>query len=67
MRKKNGGRSREGVILGESDHVLLEFLILKKTKAECSCTYTLDFNKLRKMIGKIAWQHILTGKGVQDG
>ena len=31
--------------LGESDYVILEFLILKETKAEYSHTYTLDFGK----------------------
>ena len=58
--------------LGESDHVILEFLILTEAKAECSQTRTLDFrkanfNKLRTMISKIPWQVTLTRKGAQEG
>ena len=54
--------------LGESDHVILEFLILKEAKAECSHTRTLDFskadfNKLRTMISKVPWQVALRREG----
>ena len=31
--------------LGESDHVILEFLILRESKADCSHTCTVDFSK----------------------
>lgn len=46
------------VALGESDRVMPESLISKGTKAECSCTYTLDlrkpnFNKHKTMISKV--------------
>ena len=58
--------------VGESDHVLLEFLISKEMKAECSHTLLLDFKKAnfnshRTRISKVPWQEILTKKGVQEG
>ncbi|KAF7243602.1 Protein ROOT HAIR DEFECTIVE 3 [Varanus komodoensis] len=47
--------------LGESDHAILEFSIIKETKVNCSQTHTLDFKKadfheLRTMISKVPWQ-----------
>ncbi|KAF7252758.1 hypothetical protein EYD10_02105 [Varanus komodoensis] len=45
--------------LGESDRVILEFSIIKKAKA--------NYNKFRKMISEVQWQHTLKGKGVQEG
>lgn len=49
---------------GESNYAILDFLILRETKAEYSWAHTLnfkrvDFNKLRAMISKILCQENL--------
>ena len=58
--------------LGERDHVILEFLILKEAKAECSHTRTVDFskahfNKLRTInsLGQVAQEEKRSPRGVR--
>uniref|UniRef100_K7EXP3 Endonuclease/exonuclease/phosphatase domain-containing protein n=1 Tax=Pelodiscus sinensis TaxID=13735 RepID=K7EXP3_PELSI len=57
--------------LGESDHEIIEFTILKKDRRENSKIETMDFRKadfgkLRKLIGKVPWESRLRGKTAEE-
>ena len=63
---KVGGR------LGQSDHEMLDFLILFEPWREVSRTATLDFwranfNLSRTMVERVPWEVVLKGMGTQEG
>ena len=58
--------------LGSSDHVILDFMILGKTKTVRSHKYRLDFRranfkKLKVILGRILWSEKLKKMEVQEG
>ncbi|KAK4825063.1 hypothetical protein QYF61_023067 [Mycteria americana] len=72
--------SREGLVgdvmagghLGHSDHKMMEFLILGEVRRGVSRTATLgfrraDFGLFRSLVGRVPWEAVLSGKGVQEG
>ncbi|GAB0203785.1 hypothetical protein GRJ2_002844100 [Grus japonensis] len=72
--------NREGLVgdvmigghLGHRDHEMIEFLILGEVKRVASRTATLDFWRadfglLRRLVGRVPWEAVLKGKGVQEG
>uniref|UniRef100_A0A8C2SLP0 Reverse transcriptase domain-containing protein n=1 Tax=Coturnix japonica TaxID=93934 RepID=A0A8C2SLP0_COTJA len=72
--------NREGLVgdvevggcLGQSDHEMVEFLILGGAWRENSKTATLDlrrtdFDLFRRLVGAVPWCSVLANKGVQDG
>ncbi|XP_050791465.1 uncharacterized protein LOC127040991 [Gopherus flavomarginatus] len=57
--------------LGESDHEIIEFAILRKGRREYSRIETMDFRKadfgkLRELIGKVPWELRLRGKTTEE-
>ncbi|XP_065440587.1 mitoferrin-1 isoform X1 [Chrysemys picta bellii] len=57
--------------LGESDHEIIEFAILRKGRRENSKIETMDFRKadfgkLRELIGKVPWESRLRGKTTEE-
>ena len=63
---------REVGSLGQSDHVLLEFEILRKGEIKYSQTCILDFrradfSRLREILGGIQWSDELTNERVNEG
>lgn len=53
--------------LGESDHEMTDFIILKKGRKESSRIRTVDFkkaafNKLRELVAKVSWEENLMEK-----
>ncbi|KAK4829638.1 hypothetical protein QYF61_005849 [Mycteria americana] len=72
--------NREGLVshvmvgghLGQSDHEMIEFLILGEVARGVSKTATLDFRRadfslFRRMAERVPWEAALKGKGVQEG
>ncbi|KAK4810673.1 hypothetical protein QYF61_007473 [Mycteria americana] len=72
--------NREGLVgdvmvggcLGQSDHEMIEFLILGEVRREVSRTATLDFRRadfglFRRLVERVPWEAALMGKGVQEG
>ena len=58
--------------LSQSDHVLLEFEILRKGEIKYSQTRILDFkradfSRLREILGEIPWSDELKNKRVNEG
>ena len=57
--------------LGESDHEIIEFTILRKGRRENSKIETMDFRKVdfgkvRELIGKVPWESRLRGKTTKE-
>lgn len=66
------GGVKIGDCLRQNNHELIEFLILGKLRRGISRTVTLDFWKadfglFRRLIGRVSWEVVLKGKGVQEG
>ncbi|GAB0203778.1 hypothetical protein GRJ2_002843400 [Grus japonensis] len=72
--------NREGLVgdvmigghLGHRDHEMIEFLILGEVKRVASRNATsdfwrADFGLLRRLVGRVPWEAVLKGKGVQEG
>ncbi|KAK4831885.1 hypothetical protein QYF61_020032 [Mycteria americana] len=72
--------NREGLVshvmvggrLGQSDHEMIEFLILGEAARGVSKTATLDFRRadfglFRRLVERVPWEEALMGKGVQEG
>ncbi|KAK4822905.1 hypothetical protein QYF61_023268 [Mycteria americana] len=72
--------NREGLVsdvmvggcLGQSDHEMIEFLILGEAARGVSKTATLDFRRadfglFRRLVDRVPWEAALKGKGVQEG
>ncbi|PKU42802.1 rna-directed dna polymerase from mobile element jockey-like [Limosa lapponica baueri] len=58
--------------LGLSDHEMVKFSILSEVRKGFSKTFTLDFRRadfslFRTLVGRVPWEIILHGKGVQEG
>ncbi|KAK4811015.1 hypothetical protein QYF61_015719 [Mycteria americana] len=73
-------RNREGLVshvmvggcLGQSDHEMIEFLILGEAARGVSKTATFDFRRadfglFRRLVEGVPWEAALKGKGVQEG
>ncbi|XP_071886556.1 uncharacterized protein [Anas platyrhynchos] len=61
-----------GSCLGQSDHEMLEFSILGEARKGTSKTTVLDFRRadfglLRTLVGRVPWEVVLKGRGVQEG
>ena len=61
-----------GCCLGQSDHGMVEFLILGGVRRGNGKTATLDFRRadfelFRRLVGRVPWGSVLESKGVQDG
>ena len=61
-----------GGCLGLSDHDMIEFSILGEVRRGVSKTTTRDFRRadfglFRALVGRVPWEAILKGKGVQEG
>ena len=59
------------VCLGNSDHKMTEFSILREVRRDGSRTATLhfqgaDFGLFRRLVDRVSWEAILKGKGVQE-
>ncbi|PKU38944.1 rna-directed dna polymerase from mobile element jockey-like [Limosa lapponica baueri] len=57
--------------LGSSDHEMVEFKIHRAARRVCSKLATLDFGRadfglLRDLIGRVAWEKELEGRGAQE-
>ena len=66
------GIVRVGGHLGHSDHEKIEFLILREAQRGVSRTATLDLwradcSLIRSLVGRVPWEAVLKGKGVQEG
>lgn len=72
--------NREGLVgdvvvgncLGQSDHEMMEFSILGEARKGTSKTTVLDFWRadfelLRTLVGRVPWEVVLKGRGVQEG
>ncbi|KAK4818853.1 hypothetical protein QYF61_020072 [Mycteria americana] len=72
--------NREGLVshvmvggcLGQSDHEMIEFLLLREVRRGVSRTATLEFRRVdfglfRRLVDRVPWEAALTGKGVQEG
>ncbi|KAK4816199.1 hypothetical protein QYF61_012664 [Mycteria americana] len=72
--------NREGLVshvmvggcLEQSDHEMIEFLILGNVMRGVSRTATLDFQRadfgpFRRLVNRVPWEAALKGKGVQEG
>ncbi|KAK4824038.1 hypothetical protein QYF61_009629 [Mycteria americana] len=72
--------NREGLVshvtvgdcLGQSDHEMIEFLILGEVMRGVSKTVALDFRRadfglFRRLVDGVPWEAALKGKGVQEG
>ncbi|XP_071892066.1 uncharacterized protein [Anas platyrhynchos] len=72
--------NREGLVedvvvgncLGQSDHEMVEFTILGKARKGTGKTAVLDFRRadfvlLRTLVGRVSWEAVLKGRGVQEG
>ncbi|KAK4823310.1 hypothetical protein QYF61_000523 [Mycteria americana] len=72
--------NREGLVsyvmvggrLGQSDHEMIEFLILEEVRSGVSRTASLDFRRadfglFRRLVERVPWEAALMGKGVQEG
>ena len=58
--------------LGQSEHEMVEFLILDRVRRGNSKTATLhfqraDFELFRRLVRGVPWESVLESKGVQDG
>ncbi|PKU29777.1 hypothetical protein llap_19920 [Limosa lapponica baueri] len=58
--------------LGLSDHEMVEFSVLSEITKGVSKTSTLDFwradfSLFRTLVGRVPWEIVLRGKGVQEG
>ena len=58
--------------LGHSDHKMIEFLIIGEVRRGVSRTATLDlqradFGLFRRLIGRVPWEAVPKGEGVQEG
>jgi len=61
-----------GGCLGHSDHVVIDFSILREVRREVSRTSTLDFHRaefglFRNLVDRVPWEVVLKGKGLQEG
>jgi len=61
-----------GSCLGQSDHEMMEFSILGEARNWTSKTAVLDFWRadfelLRTLVGRVPWEVVLKGRGVQEG
>uniref|UniRef100_A0A8B9UU32 Reverse transcriptase domain-containing protein n=1 Tax=Anas zonorhyncha TaxID=75864 RepID=A0A8B9UU32_9AVES len=72
--------NREGLVgdvvvgncLGQSDHEMVEFSILGEARKGTSKTAVLDFWRadfelFRTLVGRVPWEAVLKGRGVQEG
>ena len=72
--------TREGLVgdvvvgnhLGQSDHEMVEFSIVGEARKGTSKTAVLDFWRadfelLRTLVGRVPWEAVLKGRGVQEG
>ena len=60
-----------GSFLGQSDHDMVEFSILGEVRSGVSKTATLDFQRadfelFRTLVGRVPWESVLKGRGVQE-
>ena len=58
--------------LGQSDHEMVEFSILGEVRKGISKTAVLDFRRadfelFRTLVGRVPWEAVLKGRGVQEG
>uniref|UniRef100_A0A8B9CU89 Reverse transcriptase domain-containing protein n=1 Tax=Anser brachyrhynchus TaxID=132585 RepID=A0A8B9CU89_9AVES len=61
-----------GSCLGQSDHEMVEFSILGEARKGTSKTAVLDFRRadselFRTLVGRVPWEVVLKGRGVQEG
>ncbi|KAK4822089.1 hypothetical protein QYF61_009726 [Mycteria americana] len=61
-----------GGCLGQSDHEMIDFLILEGVRRGLCKTATLDFQRadfglFRRLVDRVPWEAALKGKGVQEG
>ncbi|XP_075779238.1 uncharacterized protein LOC142827520 [Pelodiscus sinensis] len=57
--------------IGDSDHEIIEFMILRKGRRETSTIEVMDFrkadfDKLRELVGKVPWEARLKGKTTEE-
>ena len=61
-----------GSCLGQSDHEMVELSILGEARKGTSKTAVLEFQRtdfelLRTLVGRVPWEAVLKGRGVQEG
>jgi len=58
--------------LGHSHHEMIEFMIPEEVRRGLSRTAALDFQRadfglFKRLVGRVPWEAVLKGKGVQEG
>ena len=61
-----------GSCLGQSGHKMVKLCILGEVRRKGSKTATLDYQRVdfevfRTLVGRVPWDSVLKGKGVQEG